>query len=294
MSSDTSASSELPGEEGSELTTELVKRGLHSLGSHPISLQLVYLHINVSSLHLRSIDILANYSNLILVDISDNLLVSLRCLSGLPYLTTLIANRNRIQQCLDFGPPHCTAENPWSQGHFAIGSMLTFADLSCNQISTIGDIRHHEFMECLLLQNNRIEIIPDLQALRYLLVLDLSNNRLTSLDPLKGLRLHELYASGNKISSLQGISELSSLRILHADSNLIESTASLAKIEYLREVSLSRNRIQKICDLGHLRNLDHLVSLSFEGNPCSSKPFYRYLILPALTLFYFILYSVSD
>lgn len=265
----------LPEAEG-VLAIQHVLRGLHSIGAHPVSLQLVYLAVNVSSLGLKDISLLANYSNLVIVDISNNLIDSLEILSRIPYLTTLNASQNLLERCLDFAPPLCHAESAWSQGQYAIGSMLTYADLSKNNIATIGDIHQHEFLECLLLKDNAIESTFGLQNLRYLLVLDLTNNRLTSLDSLDGLRLQELYISGNRLVSLEGLSRLSSLRILHADSNLIETTAPLVHIPTLREISVSRNRVPKICDLQHLHGLQHLVSVNFDGNPCSSKPFYRY------------------
>ena len=257
------------------LTTPHMLRGLHSIGPHPISLQLVYLAADLSSLRLRDVGLLANYSNLVIVDISNNLLDSLQVLSQVPYLTTLLAGQNRLERCLDFAPPLCSSENAWSEDQYAIGSMLTYADLSSNNIAAFGDIHQHEFLECLLLKDNVIESTIGMHHLRYLLVLDLTNNRLTSLVALEGLRLQELYISGNRISSLEGLAFLSSLRSLHADSNLIETTAPLARITTLREISVSSNRITRISDLQHLQGLPHVVSLNFDNNPCSSKPFYR-------------------
>ena len=257
------------------LVAQHMLRGLHSIGAHPVSLQLVYLATNLSSLRLRDISLLANYTHLVVVDISNNLIESLEVFSHVPYLTTLLASQNRLVKCLEFAPPLCTEEKAWSQGQHAIGSMLTYADLSCNNVSSVGDIRQHQFLECLLLKDNAIESTLGLHHLRYLLVLDLTNNRLTSLVNLDGLRLHELYISGNRLSSLEGLSELFSLRILHADSNLIDTTAPLARIPSLREISVSRNRIKTIRDLENLQDLTRLVFLNVDGNPCSLKPFYR-------------------
>lgn len=77
---------------------------------------------------------------------------------------------NKIVKCLDFSPLHCTKEEAWNSGHNAVGSMLTFVDLSFNRIAYIDSLARHQFIKVLNLSNNQITKISGLEELRYLQV----------------------------------------------------------------------------------------------------------------------------
>jgi len=96
--------------------------------------------------------------------------------------------------------------------------------------------------------------------------LDLCSCELTNLDGLRELaeaslwhpeRLVYLDLSGNKLSGVQELASLTSLRILYLQGNRIEDVRSLAQ----------------------LRGLEHLDSLSVAGNPLVAQEYYRQWII---------------
>ena len=81
-----------------------------------------------------------------------------------------LSRRNKIKSCLEFSPKKCTEVHAWSTGHRAIGSMLTTADLSENEIQEFSDLSHHRYLESLILHSNKIQEIQGLSKLQYLQV----------------------------------------------------------------------------------------------------------------------------
>jgi hypothetical protein len=93
-----------------------------------------------------------------------------------------------------------------------------------------------------------------LEPLNKLVCLNLSNNKITRLQGLDSLTsLKQLYVSGNRISSLRGLDALAALEVLHIGDNIISS----------------------VTELDHLSFLSNLKELVLEGNPLHSIHEYR-------------------
>jgi Leucine-rich repeat (LRR) protein len=153
--------------------------------------------------------------------------------------------------------------------------MLAMADLSGNEISEIGDISRHIFLETLSLRSNQIECISGLNQLRYLQVLDLSYNRVKKIEGLDGLLISELNLEGNRLVTISGLEKLSRLSALNISNNQIRSLGPLRKCEKLHNLNAQNNKISKIRQVEFLSDLQWLQHLQLTGNSCCEKPFYR-------------------
>jgi hypothetical protein len=125
------------------------------------------------------------------IDLSDNRLLSLSGLEGLPCLATLICRRNRLQGVLDYRAPRGFG-----------GSRLRHADLRNNAISGAvslpppedgGDVSvavgvaAHGSLETLLLDGNKLRSLRGLAMLPHLTRLSVASNQLVDtagLEPL--------------------------------------------------------------------------------------------------------------
>lgn len=187
------------------LNMETCKKGLKTLGLHPVTQRHAFLELSLPSLGIEDIGVLQNFPQIVYLDISHNCISSLRVLENMSSLLQLRARfvhvicsatsstagadtgccspscgcgcccgcrNNKITDCLNFSPPHCKETHSWPEGGKAIGSMLTLVDLSHNHIRRIGDLSHHRFLECLLLAKNQLSWIEGLHNLRFLQVHD--------------------------------------------------------------------------------------------------------------------------
>jgi len=211
------------------------------------------------------------------LDISDNAIVDLSVLSGMPALTQIKANENQIDKCLDFSPPFCRKDNAWSSGHQAIGSLLSSADLSDNKIAEIGDISRHKYLEILLLSKNLITKIAGVSTLMNLKVLDLSYNKIKAIHGLSGLNIQELNLRGNLIEEISnlGTDHLPRLCVLDIAENRIKSLKPLEACENLSFLDVRDNQMEFLRQVEFLVELKFLEVLMLLGNPASKKPFYR-------------------
>lgn len=264
---------------GGAESSDVIKSGLGLLGKHPMLLSHCYLSLSLPNRDLESIEILANYPNLMYVDISENKISDLSILSSLPTLVQLNVSGNNITECLNFAPALCNEENSWSSGDEAIGSMLTMANLSHNRITHLGDLSRHLFLETLMLSNNSIQRIEGLENLKYLLVLDLSYNKITSIEGMDGLRITELSLEGNQIKSLVGLGKLLCLSVLNISRNNIQSLYPLTECTNLVTLNAAYNEIRFLRQTQFLKSIPWLAYLTLRGNPCQSKANYRYRVL---------------
>ena len=198
-----------------EISIEEAKKGLKTLGVHPILLKYTYLELDLSGKGLTSTEVCESFLSIVYLNISSNQITTLKNLEKINCLVQLKASNNQLSS-LDFNPPHCTHHSPTSDGHHAIGSMLTLVDLSENQIEQIGsNFKHHPFIECLFLKGNKITLITGLEELKFLKILDLSYNFIQSIQGLNNLNIRELNLEGNKLTTLDGLSALEKLTALN-------------------------------------------------------------------------------
>lgn len=260
-----------------------MRQGLGCLGLHPLLLKYALLELKASGENMKSIDEIKNFPLLMYVDISNNEVSDLDTLHYLPTLVQLNARGNKLSQCLNFAPPKCTADNSWSSGHKAMGSMLVRADLSNNEIHQLDDLAHHPFLECLLLSMNRISAINGLQSLRYLQVLDLSKNKISQISGLDGLPIQELNLSGNLLTTLEGLSELPYLSSLDVSDNQISVLSPLASCVQLHFLDIHANKLEQIRQVEFLRDLPWLRVLNLMDTPASLKHYYRLRVVYVLS-----------
>ena len=76
--------------------------------------------------------------------------------------------------------------------------------------------------------------------------------------------LHTLELSDNRLISLEGLSELKSLRYLYLDSNFVETLKSLSGLELL-ELDISYNNIKRSETLREV--VSQVCVLKVSGNP---------------------------
>jgi internalin A len=86
--------------------------------------------------------------------------------------------------------------------------------------------------------------------------LNLSGNQISDLTPLIELTdLRSLNLSANQITDLSPLSQLTNLQILHLSSNKISDLTPLSELSNLHSLSLSQNQIRDITPLSGLTNL---------------------------------------
>jgi len=269
----------------SSLTHEYVREKLGVIGKHPVTLAHTYLELRLGAGDVEDVELLSNFPYLMYLDVSSNQIRDLRVLENLSTLVQLNASKNALTECLDFCPTKCHPDDKWIEGDTAVGSMLTLANLSHNNIKVLRDLSSHSHLECLLLSNNGIAQIQGLSSLRYLQVLDLSYNALTKIENLQGLLLQELNLEGNSLKRVDGLDELPRLSVLNVSGNSIRSLEPLSKCKELRQLIAGDNQIDFIRQTEFLAELPWLAHLFLAGNPCSYKTQYRCRVLfrlPAL------------
>jgi protein phosphatase 1 regulatory subunit 7 len=131
-------------------------------------------------------------------------------------------------------------------------------------LASAAALRHLE------LRDNQLPAAPHLRAFTSLRYLELSYNEIRSLEPLAELAapgLEELYAAANKVTAIQGLSQLTSLTLLELGSNRVRAIEGLESLALLRELWLGRNRIAEAANLAALTALRRL---SLQSNRLTS------------------------
>jgi len=259
---------------------DLIKDGLKTIGLHPISMKHTFLEVSVPNKNLKDVSVLSDYPNLMYIDVSVNKIETLTALKDLPFLIQLNASGNQLTECLDFRPKLCNAEDASSDGHTDIGSMLTQVNLSNNNITNLQSfLKHHNFLEILLLKNNNISIIEELIDLKFLKVLDLSYNNISKIQGLNSASIRELNLSGNQITDLNGLQDLPNLTSLNVENNCIMSLFPIAQCKNLTYINASGNKIEYARQGEFLFEIPYLNTLLLHQNPCHKKDHYRLRVI---------------
>lgn len=204
--------------------------------------------------------------------IRDTNLMSLKDLEVNPFITSVEATGNRLQNVLDFKPIQrdpCQYEEEKQGGIITVtDSCVEYANLSNNNISELNDISQHGNLHILKLSGNYISSIHDLSSLNVLRHLDLSNNRLTSVEQLSTAeRLVSLDISGNEICTLEPLKRLQNLERLDAANNLLPHLEGLQNCTLLYELVCSENKIETVYDIEPLGHLSLLSHVDTRNNP---------------------------
>merc|ERR1712130_674157 len=130
---------------------------------------------------------------------------------------------------------------------------------------------------------NKITQIENL-PLPTLRILSLQANRITKIEGLSDLTaLKELYLAENGIEVIEGLDALVNLTILDLDKNRVTAIQGPDKLTQLEELWLSSNRINHFDEVAKLAGFSRLDTVCLQHNPIYQDPQYRNKVLAALT-----------
>ena len=119
-------------------------------------------------------------------------------------------------------------------------------DLSANRLSNIAPLAKLTELRALNVDNNQIEDLA-VSKLTNLRALYASQNRLSSLNSVAGLTdLHSLYVSDNQIEDIAALSSLTQLNSLDLRNNAVKDVTPLARLRKLRWTFLANNQIDDL------------------------------------------------
>jgi len=243
------------------LTGELIQHGLSDLGRTGDGTKIAYLTLTLSGYGLEDISLLCSYPHLQRLNLASNNLtdVSLRPLSGLPYLVHLNVSYNKLAAILDFQPPKNLLEVNYSH----------------NEIEVMCDLSAHHSLQKLNLDCNHITEISGLQGLRCLSHLSLASNRIEQISNLNHLPLKYLNLSGNSIKVIENLEALTQLQVLDLSGNQVSSLRGLGGHSYLTDINMEENEVIDIREVVHLKDLPLLKNLNLSRNPIEALADYR-------------------
>ncbi|XP_055509578.1 leucine-rich repeat and guanylate kinase domain-containing protein-like [Leucoraja erinacea] len=224
------------------------------INSSNLDVLVTYVHNN----ELSDISILCNYIHLQKLELPNNKITDLRCVSYMPYLLKLDASHNALNSLTGLKLPKNIEE----------------VDLSFNKISDMKELSGYPFLSKLNLDNNRIQAIAGLQNCRSLSFLSMIKNRLLEIDCLDHLPIKFLSLRGNQLVNVKGLVNLKRLHKLDLLENNIETLIGLEDHDLLETINLDNNQISDLDEIMHLRNLPLLRDLNLLHNPIQKNPDY--------------------
>ena len=204
-------------------------------------------------------------TNLKVLDISDNQIVSLAPLANLTALTSLKASNNSIYdlsplsgmkelQSLVIGNNAIEDISPlWSLTN------MQKLDLRNNPLSDIGNVSGMTQLTDFDISNCSVSDASALANKTELVNLNCNNNDISSLDMLENsTRLETLYADNNGLTSIGFIEDLTNLKRVAASGNLISEVPELRNHTQISVLDLSHNQIEDVTGLGYMPQLNYL------------------------------------
>jgi len=153
-------------------------------------------------------------------------------------------------------------------------SYLQNADFSANKIEEVEGLEH-PMLEKLNLSSNNIETVSGLnsEVLINLTTLELRGNKLVTLDGITELRsLKNLYLAANKINNLNGIGNLENLQKLHIrDNKISDLTGFTAKNKKLNYINFRGNEITSLDEVSKLDVLLQLKACILSDNQIAEE-----------------------
>ncbi|XP_068694422.1 leucine-rich repeat-containing protein 49-like [Montipora foliosa] len=157
---------------------------------------------------------------------------------------------------------------------------LIFLDFYDNQIEEISGLSSLRSLRVLMLGKNRIRKINNLDSLTKLDVLDLHGNKIVKIENLGHLtELRVLNLAGNEIVSVCNVSGMRALAELNLRRNQISTVEEVDLLPNIQRLFLSFNCITSFDDISCLSNSSSLNEVSLDGNPFSSDPSYKQILL---------------
>uniref|UniRef100_A0A3Q2XHD2 Leucine rich repeats and guanylate kinase domain containing n=1 Tax=Hippocampus comes TaxID=109280 RepID=A0A3Q2XHD2_HIPCM len=210
----------------------------NSLLSSCDCLLLYYLHI------VLDISVLSNYVHLQKLELSNNRITDLSCVSHMPFLVILDVSHNEISDFFGFDPPKNLKE----------------VNFSYNILTQMKDMSAYEALVKLELDHNRLKRIHGLEKCCKLTYLSVAHNTITSICSLDDVPLKDLNLDnnnrGNHLTSTEGLENLKRIHTLDLSVNRISSLAGLNNLHLLGSINLERNQKYLLFLIQHLTLLD--------------------------------------
>ena len=202
----------------------------------------------------------ASFPGLKEVNLDNNQLTDLGGLLGLPLLTVLRLNHNRIEHLGGAAEDSARSGLPH----------LEVLQLGYNHINYIPSLRLYCF--------------PELRSLY------LQGNDITKIEGLERcVQLRELILDKNKMKSIPvgALANLTNLRTLRIDENGLRSLSNIAPLPRLQILSCVSNRVTELAETDKIAQLPSLTELNCSNCPVCRKQLYRPSLIkkfPALRL----------
>lgn len=133
---------------------------------------------------------------------------------------------------------------------------LEFVDLTDNEVTHLKPLATLSKIRTILLRHNLIGDLRPLQGIKTLEVLDASENSLQGLIDFTNMPLKKLFIDSNRISSIEKVGEVLTLKEFSAANNAIIDIFHLEKLQKLTKLNLRKNRIDDIIVIGKMPHLE--------------------------------------
>lgn len=226
-------------------------------------------HLDVSNNEIKFLNssVFEHLTGLQQLKINHNKLPEFPLLKGLPVLSSIEANHNRItflaQEFSKHMPQLKSIELNFNlitdifPGVFPVGNVINKINLNNNRLETLesGCLNNLTSLEVLKMNKNRIASIPKglFDKLTKLKTLEMTKNRLSKLEGMSFHKLGQLHILKLRKNTITNMNDaaffgLSQLQILHLDHNNITTVSQtwLYGLQSLKEISLHHNKITTI------------------------------------------------
>ena len=185
---------------------------------------------------------LSNLSNLLKLSLARNNIVSIEGVSSFRRLQDLDLNGNAITNA------------------DLIGTLdtLEVLDLGNNQITPLPPFSTESKLKVLYMEDNNVSDLQNLTNCVDIKEINFANNNVSDLSPFNEIDFSFIWFadfSRNMLTNLDGIQNLTNLRILSISDNEVESLSLLETLTELRSLFMDNNKVTSLSPLGYNKNL---------------------------------------
>ncbi|KAI9179650.1 hypothetical protein H9P43_004978 [Blastocladiella emersonii ATCC 22665] len=241
---------------------EVISNSVSQIDRTPDGLHYAFIRLDASGKSLTSVDPLADFPHLRVIDLSGNALTTLnRGLAIQKYLLSLNTSGNKLTAVED--------------QVFGSKAYLSYLDLSSNEIATCATRAWPALVTLNFNKNQLAEL--ELAHTPELTQCEARENKLVKVLIEEAPKLKRLYLAANQITELDFLKNKEALETLHLRDNAIATLlpfaeSNLVKLTYL---NLRKNNIANFDEIDHLKPLKSLLRLNLQENPICEQESYR-------------------